>query len=72
MFPSRLKKLEAAMASATSYEEWRAAAIEHDDPPVVIAGFGDFGQTVGRLLDLFGLDWAPTQRWGEDLGPREP
>ena len=26
-------------------------------------------QTVGRLFDLFGLDWRPTKRWGEDLGP---
>jgi 4-hydroxy-3-polyprenylbenzoate decarboxylase len=24
-------------------------------------------QTVGRLLDLFDLDWARTRRWGEDL-----
>ncbi len=25
-------------------------------------------QTVGRLLDLFDLDWARTKRWGEDIG----
>jgi 4-hydroxy-3-polyprenylbenzoate decarboxylase len=25
------------------------------------------GQSVGRALDLFGLDWSPTRRWGEDL-----
>ena len=31
MIPSRLKRLEVAMASATSYEEWQAAAIEHDE-----------------------------------------
>lgn len=24
-------------------------------------------QTVGRALDLFGLDWKPTRRWGEDI-----
>lgn len=24
-------------------------------------------QSVGRVLDLFGLDWGPTHRWGEDL-----
>jgi 4-hydroxy-3-polyprenylbenzoate decarboxylase len=34
-------------------------------------------QTVGRLLDLFGLEWSRTRRWGEDLpaeirSPREP
>lgn len=33
-------------------------------------------QTVGRLLDLFGLEWSRTRRWGEDLpaeirGPRD-
>lgn len=25
-------------------------------------------QSVGRALDLFGLDWKPVRRWGEDLG----
>ncbi|MHA6287593.1 UbiX family flavin prenyltransferase [Maricaulis sp. CAU 1757] len=30
-------------------------------------------QSVGRALDLFGLDWEPTRRWGEDLeGGRRP
>jgi 4-hydroxy-3-polyprenylbenzoate decarboxylase len=24
-------------------------------------------QSVGRALDLFGLDWEATRRWGEDL-----
>ena len=24
-------------------------------------------QSVGRALDLFGLDWQPTRRWGEDI-----
>jgi 4-hydroxy-3-polyprenylbenzoate decarboxylase len=24
-------------------------------------------QSVGRALDLFGLDWAGVKRWGEDL-----
>lgn len=24
-------------------------------------------QMVGRALDLFGLDWKPVKRWGEDL-----
>jgi len=26
-------------------------------------------QSVGRALDLFGLDWAGVRRWGEDVGP---
>ena len=26
-------------------------------------------QSVGRALDLFGLDWEPVKRWGEDLDP---
>jgi 4-hydroxy-3-polyprenylbenzoate decarboxylase len=26
-------------------------------------------QSVGRALDLFGLDWQPVKRWGEDLDP---
>ncbi len=26
-------------------------------------------QSVGRALDLFGLDWAPVKRWGENVGP---
>ena len=26
-------------------------------------------QSVGRALDLFGLDWAATKRWGRDVGP---
>jgi len=26
-------------------------------------------QSVGRALDLFGLDWKPVKRWGEDVGP---
>jgi 4-hydroxy-3-polyprenylbenzoate decarboxylase len=30
-------------------------------------------QSVGRALDLFGLDWAAVRRWGQDIGPvREP
>ncbi|WP_421785341.1 UbiX family flavin prenyltransferase [Hyphobacterium sp.] len=30
-------------------------------------------QSVGRALDLFGLNWKPTRRWGEDLlGGRRP
>jgi 4-hydroxy-3-polyprenylbenzoate decarboxylase len=24
-------------------------------------------QSVGRALDLFGLSWSATRRWGEDL-----
>jgi len=27
-------------------------------------------QSVGRALDLLGLSWAPTRRWGETMGPR--
>lgn len=26
-------------------------------------------QSVGRALDLFGLDWNPVRRWGEDIAP---
>jgi 4-hydroxy-3-polyprenylbenzoate decarboxylase len=26
-------------------------------------------QSVGRALDLFGLDWTPVRRWGLDVGP---
>ncbi len=26
-------------------------------------------QSVGRALDLFGLDWRPVKRWGGDIGP---
>jgi 4-hydroxy-3-polyprenylbenzoate decarboxylase len=26
-------------------------------------------QSVGRALDLFGLDWASVKRWGRDIGP---
>ena len=28
-------------------------------------------QSVGRALDLFGLDWSAVKRWGEDVGPAE-
>jgi 4-hydroxy-3-polyprenylbenzoate decarboxylase len=27
------------------------------------------GQSVGRALDLFGLDWTSVKRWGEDIPP---
>ncbi|MFN9849918.1 UbiX family flavin prenyltransferase [Phenylobacterium sp.] len=27
-------------------------------------------QSVGRVLDLFGLSWQPVKRWGEDIGPQ--
>ncbi|MFZ3008209.1 MAG: UbiX family flavin prenyltransferase [Phenylobacterium sp.] len=26
-------------------------------------------QSVGRVLDLFGLSWRPVKRWGQDVGP---
>ena len=26
-------------------------------------------QSVGRALDLFGLDWRAVRRWGQDVGP---
>ena len=26
-------------------------------------------QSVGRALDLFGLDWSAVRRWGRDVGP---
>jgi len=26
-------------------------------------------QSVGRALDVFGLDWARVKRWGRDVGP---
>ncbi|WP_417467486.1 UbiX family flavin prenyltransferase [Maricaulis sp.] len=39
--------------------------------PVTIDDLVD--QSVGRALDLFGLDWEATRRWGEDLeGGRRP
>lgn len=28
-------------------------------------------QSVGRALDLFGLDWGPVKRWGVDIGPQD-
>jgi 4-hydroxy-3-polyprenylbenzoate decarboxylase len=28
-------------------------------------------QSVGRALDLFGLDWSAVKRWGEDIGMDE-
>ncbi len=33
--------------------------------PTTIAEMVD--QSVGRALDLFGFDWTPVKRWGEDL-----
>ena len=33
--------------------------------PKTIAEMVD--QSVGRALDLFGLEWKPVKRWGEDL-----
>ena len=33
--------------------------------PATIAEMVD--QSVGRALDLFGLDWKPVKRWGEDI-----
>jgi len=39
--------------------------------PETIADLVD--QSVGRALDLFGLDWKPVRRWGEDLeGGKRP
>jgi 4-hydroxy-3-polyprenylbenzoate decarboxylase len=35
--------------------------------PVSVAQIVD--QAVGRVLDLFGLSWAPVRRWGDDVGP---
>jgi 4-hydroxy-3-polyprenylbenzoate decarboxylase len=35
--------------------------------PTTIAAMVD--QSVGRVLDLFGLNWAPVKRWGQDMGP---
>ncbi|WP_091735303.1 UbiX family flavin prenyltransferase [Phenylobacterium immobile] len=29
-------------------------------------------QSVGRALDLFGLDWSAVRRWGRDVGPSAP
>src|SRR5471030_1159999 len=28
-------------------------------------------QSVGRALDLFGLDWSRVKRWGQDVGPQD-
>ncbi|WP_296598478.1 UbiX family flavin prenyltransferase [Phenylobacterium sp.] len=33
--------------------------------PATVAEMVD--QSVGRALDLFGLDWKPVKRWGEDI-----
>ena len=35
--------------------------------PQSVEQMGD--QSVGRALDLFGLDWRAVRRWGEDVGP---
>ncbi|WP_425994805.1 UbiX family flavin prenyltransferase [Caulobacter sp. DWR1-3-2b1] len=35
--------------------------------PTSIAEMVD--QSVGRVLDLFDLDWRPVKRWGEDIAP---
>ena len=35
--------------------------------PASIAEMVD--QSVGRVLDLFGLSWSPVKRWGSDIGP---
>ena len=35
--------------------------------PASIAEMVD--QSVGRVLDLFDLDWKPVKRWGEDIAP---
>ncbi len=35
--------------------------------PASVADMVD--QSVGRALDLFGLNWRPVKRWGEDIGP---
>ncbi|ALL14608.1 UbiX family flavin prenyltransferase [Caulobacter henricii] len=35
--------------------------------PASIAEMVD--QSVGRMLDLFDLDWKPVKRWGEDIAP---
>ncbi len=35
--------------------------------PATIAEMVD--QSVGRSLDLLGLSWAPTKRWGQHMGP---
>jgi glutathione-regulated potassium-efflux system ancillary protein KefC len=55
--------LEKRAAKGTAHE---ADAIEADDAPVIIAGFGRFGQIVGRLLFASGLkatvlDYDPDQ-----------
>lgn len=36
--------------------------------PQTIAEMVD--QSVGRVLDLFGLTWGGVKRWGEDIGPQ--
>ncbi len=35
--------------------------------PQTIAEMVD--QSVGRALDLFGLNWSGARRWGQDIGP---
>ncbi len=36
--------------------------------PQTIAEMVD--QSVGRAFDLFGLQWRPVKRWGDDIGPK--
>jgi glutathione-regulated potassium-efflux system ancillary protein KefC len=54
------------LAARGSRDERPADAIDHHDAPVIIAGFGRFGQIVGRLLFASGtratvLDHDPDQ-----------
>lgn len=38
-----------------------------------LSGIDDMiDQSVGRVLDLFGLSWRPVRRWGEGIGPPPP
>ena len=50
-----LLMLESWVGSRAVAEERPADAVEHDGAPVIIAGFGRFGQIVGRLLFASGL-----------------
>lgn len=58
--------LSERIASATTKDERPADEIDHHNAPVIIAGFGRFGQIVGRLLFASGtratvLDHDPDQ-----------
>ena len=43
-------------------QEQRYDAIEHDDPPVIIAGFGRMGQIIARVLQMRGVAYTALEK----------